>query len=257
MSGLERLINPQSYTTDSNDLSSDSDSTSKNLDDNSKMLNSSSYENTTSEILAERTTGNLTGPKGVIADYRYTRRKLTFNKSQPKPMTMPKALSEETVSKDYNELSDADDQQFFEAYRKKRLQELASRTKNTNPREIFGEVYQLDFDTYNQAIDRVDKDVTIIVHLYELHIGLCQELHSILKELAGIYKYAKFCEIPASLTHSKFDDVVLPTVLVYRDKKLVNNLVRFIDEVLAPDFTYHSVESIFLRLGILNESQRY
>ncbi|KAJ9076989.1 hypothetical protein DSO57_1021032 [Entomophthora muscae] len=261
MSGLERILDPRTDFDDSNDIRQD-ESGSEGFSDNEdkvKMLDSSTYEKTASEILSERSSGKLTGPKGVIADYRYARKKFDMKQAQTQSscVHIPSSLFNEPVAKDFDELSDADDQEFFEAYRKKRLQELSQSTKSLAPREIFGEVYQLDFDSYNRAVDSANGDVPVIIHLHEFHIKLCQELHSVFTELAGTYKYAKFCEIPAAATQSKFDEIVLPTVLVYRGGKLVSNLVRFIDEISSPDLNYNTVEGVFLRLGVLTEFQRH
>lgn len=87
--------------------------------------------------------------------------------AQASNVVLSNSLFNEPAAKDFEELSDADDQEFFEAYRKKRLQELSQLERTSTPKEIFGDVYQLDFDSYNRAIDSVNSDVPVLIHLFE------------------------------------------------------------------------------------------
>lgn len=258
MSNLDKILDPRiEFYDEERERERGKDSgDSEASDEETMQLQAPQYERTQADILSERTSGKLTGPKGVIADYRYAKRQITtipkLTETSNVPSLRTPNLGNENTSLD--EFEDFSDDEFFKAYRQKRLQELSSRGNSS--KKTFGEVFQLNFDTYNNAIDSANEDTPVIIHLYETHLPECQKIHSVLKDLALTYGYAKFCEIPASATGSQFDDEVLPTILVYKCSKLIANLVRFIDELSTPSISAETVESVLLRHNALSTSER-
>jgi len=65
-------------------------------------------------------------------------------------------------------------------------------------RPRFGQKFDLNRDNFTQSIDGENKNVTIIVHVYEQGARGCQLMDKCFDALAEQYPYVKFCRIQAS-----------------------------------------------------------
>ncbi|KAI9290536.1 thioredoxin-like protein [Neoconidiobolus thromboides FSU 785] len=220
-----------------------------------KNKNKNGKEDEVQEYINYREKGNMTGPKGVIADYRYFK-KIQQQKESSSLNKINNDVNIDSINDNNNIIDEFDleleDEEFFKLYKQKRIESLKKEMKQS-----FGQIFTLELFNYNDNISNVDREVPVIIHLYEKHISECQELHQVLVQLSKVYGYAKFCEIKASITSSKFDDIVLPSILVYRNNQLEHNLIRFIDEFNSKNINLQNTEAVLLRLGVLSTSDKF
>ncbi|KAJ3124297.1 Phosducin-like protein 3 [Nowakowskiella sp. JEL0407] len=142
----------------------------------------------------------------------------------------------------------------FAALRAKRLLDLNKML--TKPR--FGVFREISVSDYVYQIDSAPPNVNVVLHLYQQSHDACRLLNSILTVLAKKYPTTKFLRIVAEKADPDMDfDVSMPTLLVYRNGELVNNLVRFSDEIKVWRETgrcgVDEVEKYFCDNGITSE----
>ena len=211
-----------------------------------------------------RPSGN-TGVKGVLADYREAKRIEQLTKDEERKdrlealhrATRP-AVSDrisngrKDVINDKNdsgdsELDDSDDE-FLQQFRSQRLAQLQS-TSTSHP--TFGSLTQTSPEDYVTLVDTVDPQVFLIVFLYEPSILQCRQLQSILEKVAPSMNYAKFIEVNALDANPNLDTICLPAILIYKQGKLVHNLVRFTDD-LPKGYGVDEVRNVFERIGVVD-----
>ena len=168
--------------------------------------------------------GSFTGPKGVIADRK-------FHKQQERARYLDKQ------ARDYQKVSDRSlqsgwlqrqleqestftlseevdaDAQFMAEYRRKRLLELSGQTSGPT----FGSVQELNVDSYVDVVDGQQKDVVVVVHLYQQGVQACRLVNTFLDRLASSYRQVKFTKIIATEADKEFDLIALPALLVYQN----------------------------------------
>lgn len=211
-----------------------------------------------------RTSGPQTGPKSVIADYKYHKHLQRENEKARKNEALARLTQltgriqlEETVQENIlrNLVEDeADlDEEFFKEYKAKRLEEL----KRKRPQ--FGFLLDVTQDTYVEVIDRESPFVPVIVHIYENHIDACRQVNDCLSWLSRKYGHAKFVKVKAR--EVEFDEIGVPALLTYKAGLLISHLIRVTDEF--PGFANgakggridrEDVETVLLRSGALSES---
>ncbi|CAG2068353.1 unnamed protein product [Timema podura] len=180
-----------------------------------------------------------TGPKGVVNDWQRFKHKLS--------LTCKSVLDEE---KDDNDLDKLLNDDFLLEYQKKRMEEMMSQL-NSLPK--FGKVVDLkDTQEFLDAVDKENKSVLIVVHIYEKNAPGCNAMNGCLTVLSQEYTQVKFCRLVASVAgvskHFKISGV--PALLLYKGGALVGNFVRMSEE-LGTDFFAEDVESFLLEHGML------
>jgi hypothetical protein len=86
--------------------------------------------------------------------------------------------------------------EFLLAYQKQRMQEMMAKAEKLR----FGSVINLEnADQFLKAIDKEDKSVTIIIHIYQKDVPGCAAMNGCLVTLAQEYPFVKFCKISGSL----------------------------------------------------------
>lgn len=206
-----------------------------------------------------------TGPKGVIHDWRrYKQLETEKREEQEKErqslikklsITCRSHLDEEEAKKKENEAEeffDADDE-FFKEYASKLMQQMQERLLNSTR---FGQVIELTRDEYTRAIDGENKNVTIIVHVYEQNVSACKTMNQYLRILAEQYPYVKFCRIQASLAQMSHNFIRngCPALLVYRSGELLNSFISVVDK-LEEDFVVSDVENLLQEHGYLTSAE--
>jgi len=161
---------------------------------------------------------------------------------------------EEAKKKEENEeeFFDADDE-FFKEYRAKLMQQMQQRLLNA-PR--FGQQIDLNRENFTKAIDDENKNVTIIVHVYEQSAIGCKLMNNCFQILAEQYPYVKFCRIQASeaqLSHN-FVKNGCPAILVYRGGELLSSFISITNK-LGDDFVVSDVESLLQESGYLSAAE--
>ncbi|ORX54637.1 hypothetical protein BCR36DRAFT_8911 [Piromyces finnis] len=231
--------------------------------------------------------GAATGPKGVIADYKFHQKQNALRREQNEREiqaninkgsmasgwiqrqieqeerekfgetvdAIEDKKNENTISMkelnnaldEHNELDELleDDDEFMIQYRQKRLTEL----KRIAGRTRYGTLYQIGVNQFVDAIDNEDSRTAVIIHLFQPHNEQCKLLNQYLIVLAEKYRLAKFLCIISTEADPNFDEIALPTLLCYRNKELVANLVRVTDDLPTMDngmFDIDDLEKLLL-----------
>ncbi|CAL4061355.1 unnamed protein product [Meganyctiphanes norvegica] len=209
-----------------------------------------------------------TGPKGVLSDWQKFKQ-LESEKRQEKErefIALTKKLSmtckshlddekdKEKQRKRENEIDEECliDEAFLQQYITKRMEEMRA---HTVPKPTFGKIYNLNSgEEFLDAIDKEEKNVTIVVHIYEKGVLGCKAMSGCMICLAEEYPSVKFCRLQASAAgvSSKFKQMGLPAILVYKSGQLMGNFVRLIDE-FGDDFYATDVESFLIEHGMLQD----
>ncbi|KJE89160.1 hypothetical protein CAOG_00690 [Capsaspora owczarzaki ATCC 30864] len=189
-----------------------------------------------------------TGPKGVLADYgkykEYLKEEAMIEAAKRKELMSRLAMTGRTLdSSGHNEeeLDEDDllaDDEFMKSYAEKRVLELKQQQLG---RPKFGFIREVNAAQYVDAIDKEDKGVNVVIHLYDAYSTPCHVLNQILGLLAKQHPYVKFLKAVARSLSDKFTIDTLPTILVYKGGELVGNFVRLTDR-LGDEFVFADVE---------------
>ncbi|CAF1108124.1 unnamed protein product [Adineta steineri] len=211
-----------------------------------------------------------TGPKGVIGDWRRFKQLENEKRDEQdkekkaliKKLTMScrsylddeeaKKQEQEAQEKVEDEFFDAEDE-FFKEYRAKLMHQMQQRLLNT-PR--FGKQVDLTRENFTNSIDDENKNVTIIVHVFEQSAVGCKVMNNCFQCLAEQYPYVKFCRIQASeaqLSHN-FVKNGCPALLVYRGGELLSSFISITNK-LGDDFVASDVESLLQESGYLSAAE--
>ncbi|CAG8574306.1 11154_t:CDS:2 [Dentiscutata heterogama] len=200
-----------------------SDNSDISEDDSSKIENG--FDDSSKSFSLLQHGGRQTGPKGVLADHeyhkQYTKQQKAASIAAYNERMLSKALTTTTYRED--ELN-------------KSLEEDLKDLENITLREISS-------NQYVKAIDDEAPD----------SIPQCKLLNECLTHLAKKFVHSKFLRI---LAHDlDFDPIGLPALLVYKNGKLIANLVKITDEIGETNFDSNNIEEILLRHGALNVTE--
>ncbi|CAF2814198.1 unnamed protein product [Rotaria sp. Silwood2] len=259
----EKLQNYCSSSEDEDDKDNDSDHGNKQEKSTTKFIPESELKpSSSSSGITENT-----GPKGVIEDWRRFKQLETEKREeqQKEKVTLIKKLTmtcrsyldeEEAKKKEQealeDEFFDAEDE-FFKEYRAKLMHEMQQRLLNA-PR--FGKQIDLNRENFTNTIDNENKNVTIIVHVYEQSAIGCKTMNKCIQILAEQYPFVKFCRIQASeaqLSHN-FIKNGCPAILVYRGGELLSSFISITNK-LGDDFVASDVESFLQESGYLSSAE--
>ncbi|XP_044750817.1 phosducin-like protein [Coccinella septempunctata] len=216
------------------------------------------------EVDAWEGTSTNTGPKGVIKDWqRYKQLEIEKRAEderekiellQKLTLTVQSALDEERekaalVDPDIAELMD---DAFLLDYQKHRMEEML---EQVNHKIKFGHVISLSTgQDFLDAIDKENKSVKVIVHIYENNVDSCRVMNNCLAKLCKMYPNVKFCSIVSSKAGmtSKFKSDGVPALLVYKAGNLIGNFVKLADE-LGSEFSTEEVQDFLVEHGMLED----
>lgn len=252
------------YCSSSEDDGSD-DEDSRSGDEEGNMTNKEIKNAELPPINSWNGSATNTGPKGVIEDWRRFKQLEAENRAElekerialSKKLTLSvKTEREEAQDKKIEEIEDEFneliDEEFLQQYQKQRLQELMVQLEKV-PK--FGKVVTLNSRVeFLDAIDKEDKKVTVIIHIYNNATIACETMDGCLNILASDYPAVKFCRISADITglsrHFRVDGV--PALLVYKEGQIIGNFVKMSNE-LGNDFFASDVERYLIEYGMLPE----
>ncbi|KAF7268980.1 hypothetical protein GWI33_017964 [Rhynchophorus ferrugineus] len=209
-------------------------------------------------------TSTNTGPKGVIEDWRKFKQLENEKKEENEKerlelakkltMTVRTALDEEReqAALEDPDLAELLSDDFLMTYQKKRMQEMLQQTNNSKK---FGNLIMLQNDQeFLDAIDKEEKSVTIIIHIYDDHVDACRVMNKSLLQLSKIYLNVKFCAVVASQVgvSREFKLEGVPALLVYKSGNIIGNFVKMSDD-LGRDFQIEDVQSFLVEHGLLED----
>lgn len=210
--------------------------------------------------VSESGSSTNTGPKGVIKDWQKFKQLEVEQKEerererlaliQKLSLTCRSDLDQE--KEENPELSEFLEDAFLLEYSKRRMEEMLNKA-NELPK--FGRVINLTTgQEFLDAIDKENKSVIIIVHIYEEKVPACKMMNECLKELCKDYPEVKFCKILASAAgvSKNFKVSGVPALLVYKNGSLVGNYVKLSEE-FGNEFTSADVENFLIENGMIFE----
>lgn len=158
-----------------------------------------------------------------------------------------KAKEQDEFDAELEELLNDD---FLQEFQKRRMQEMLA-ISGMLPK--FGEVVSLkNGDEFLEAVDKENKNVTVIIHIYEDKFTACKTMNKCIAKLAQEYSSVKFCKILSTVAglSKKFKTVALPTLLVYKNGQVIGNFIRMGDE-FGDMFYASDVESFLIEHALL------
>ncbi|XP_067003543.2 phosducin-like protein [Anabrus simplex] len=203
-----------------------------------------------------------TGPKGVVKDWQRFKQLETEKRAEQEKerlalfqklsLTCRSTLDDEKEKRaeEDPEFADLLNDEFLLDYQKQRMKEMMSRI-SALPK--FGKVYNLsNAMEFLDAVDKENREVTVIVHIYEENVPACEAMNGCLISLSQEYSQVKFCKIIGSAAgvSKRFKISGVPALLVYKNGQLVGNFIRMSQE-LGDDFFAEDVESFLLEHGML------
>ncbi|XP_041767134.1 phosducin-like protein [Anopheles merus] len=210
------------------------------------------------------TAGN-TGPKGVIQDWQRFKQLEAERREQDEmeKVRLVKKLSitartkeEDKAAEAMNEL-DAEfqelmDEDFLLEYQRKRMAEMLAMM---DKKGCFGELIHLkDGGEFLQAVDKEDKNATVVIHIYREKYDPCIKMNEALSKLAKEYTNVKFCKFISSDAglSNLFKTSGVPALLIYKGGQMIGNFVKLVDD-LSDEFDFADVESFLVENGIIND----
>jgi len=138
---------------------------------------------------------------------------------------------------------------FFKEYIRKKFEEMQNRTL-TLPR--FGKVLELTNEKFLDEIDNENKNVTIIIHIYDTRIAECRIMNECLESIAPTYPFVKFCKVRSTeiSLSDRFKKTGCPALLIYKNGELIGNFVKMGDE-FGQEFCASDVENFLIEQGFL------
>ncbi|KAG5682080.1 hypothetical protein PVAND_011462 [Polypedilum vanderplanki] len=206
-----------------------------------------------------------TGPKGVIKDWQRFKQLETEKRQNQelerlelmKKLSITSKTAEEDKKQKEQEEMDAELEELMNEeslleFQKKRMLEMFEMSGNIRK---FGTVIALTTgDEFLQAIDAENKNVTIIIHIYEEKYRACRTMNTCLNKLAADYPCVKFCKILSNATNlsKNFKTNALPTLLIYKNGQIIGNFIRLSDE-LGDDFFASDIENFLIEHSLLTD----
>ncbi|KAI0432228.1 thioredoxin-like protein [Xylaria sp. FL1042] len=212
--------------------------------------------------------GRSTGVKGVIADarsYEQARQGKWRNKvSAVRRSVMGLSIADRQSATNLSSPADSEDDQdsdeeaFLQQWREARRLELENeaksnvRSRRTSPSpRMFGRFDTVDALGYLDAIEKVGRDTTVVVFVYDHECQVSGMIESALRPLITAYPYIHFVKV--HYEDIEFDNAAVPTVLAYRNQgDLFANLTGIIDMIPEDeDFDTNSLKKVLERNGVL------
>jgi len=92
-------------------------------------------------------------------------------------------------------------------------------------RPRFGECELIRRNEWVQKVTNAGEGVWVVVHLFKEYVSPCVVLQQCLDELAGKYPNSKFVKIISTEAIPTYPDVMLPTLIIYKDGQKVTDFV--------------------------------
>ncbi|KAF4994122.1 hypothetical protein FGRMN_6037 [Fusarium graminum] len=211
--------------------------------------------------------GRATGVKGVIADARNYeaarknkwRHRVRTARNSIFGIEAPPAPKSDTESSDDDAKSvDADEEAFLAEWRESRRRELESeasrsvRNRRTSPSvRIYGRLDEVDALGYLDAIEKVGRETTVVVFVYDHECEVSSTIQSALMPIVKANPEIHFVKV--HYEEIEFDNAAVPAILGYRNQgDLFANLTGLIE--MIPDdesFGTPSLRQLFQKHTIL------
>ncbi|KAI6085508.1 thioredoxin-like protein [Hypoxylon rubiginosum] len=205
-----------------------------------------------------------TGVKGVIADaraYEQARQSKWRNRVRAARRSVFGLKGDAPTTADAQSGSseeDDDEDSFLQQWRESRRQELEKDAKNsirnrrTSPSlRMFGRLDVVDALGYLDAIEKVGRETTVVVFVYDHECEVSGLIELAMRPLVSAHPYIHFVKV--HYEDIEFDNAAVPTILAYRNQgDLFANMTGIIDMIPDDeDFDSDSLKRIFEKNGVL------
>ncbi|RYP77287.1 hypothetical protein DL769_003436 [Monosporascus sp. CRB-8-3] len=207
--------------------------------------------------------GRSTGVKGVIADaraYEEARQGTWRNKVRAARRSVfgfaDASKRAGSQSGDSDEDIDQDEEAFLQQWREARRQQIEAEVRNgirnrrTSPSmHMYGRFDTVDALGYLDAIEKVGRDTTVVVFVYDHEVSSLIE--AALRPLVSANPVVRFVKV--HYEDIEFDNAAVPTILAYRNQgDLFANLTGIIDMIPEDeDVDSDSLKRLFEKHGVL------
>ncbi|CUS08018.1 unnamed protein product [Tuber aestivum] len=120
-----------------------------------------------------------------------------------------------------DELEDEEDEEFLAIYKQKRLAELSTLSQKS----VHGRVYHLQKPDYSRDVTEASKEYAVLVNMTSSNPE-SRLLSALWRQAAEKFADVKFCEIAAGMCIEGYPDANCPTILVYRNEDIAEQVVR-------------------------------
>ncbi|KPM35834.1 hypothetical protein AK830_g10732 [Neonectria ditissima] len=214
--------------------------------------------------------GRATGVKGVIADarnYEAARKNKWRNRVRTARASIfglesvtqtPSKSDSETDDDSRSAASDPDEEAFLQEWRETRRRQLESdanravRNRRTSPSvRIYGRLDEVDALGYLDAIEKVGRETTVVVFVYDHECEVSATIESAMMPLVKDNTAIHFVKV--HYEEIEFDNAAVPAILAYRNQgDLFANLTGVIE--MIPDdesFGTAAMTKLFTKHDIL------
>lgn len=122
---------------------------------------------------------------------------------------------------EFPEIVDNIEEESIQRYRKDHTKEPQSAANKIQ----FGELTEIKKQDFIQEVKRAPKDVFVILHLFQDYIVHCRLIDECLSSLAKKFINHKFVKIQASRFLSNFRDSDCPAIIIYKNSKVVHEMI--------------------------------
>lgn len=226
-----------------------------------------SYDSRAAEVKlppASFDAGRATGVKGVIADarnYENARKSKWSEKmrsARRSVIGLTSVKPSQDKGSDEEHSGEEEEEQFLRQWRESRRRELESedrsriRNRRTSPSmRTYGRFEEVDALGYLDAIEKVSRDATVVVFVYDQESEVCAMIESAMKPLVSQNPTVRFVKV--HFEEIEFDMAGVPAILAYRNQgDLFANLTAMIDMIPEEDdLDTDSLKSLFEKHQII------
>ncbi|UKZ53185.1 hypothetical protein TrVGV298_006977 [Trichoderma virens] len=198
-------------------------------------------------------------PRHLTAATKWRNRAMSVRKSVfGAPRSSDKQSESESEEAIFSGGDDDEEELFLSQWREARRQELEKeagqsiRTRRTSPStRIYGRMDEVDALGYLDAIEKVNRETTVVVFVYDHESEVSSAIESVLLPLVKSNPSVHFVKV--HYEDIEFDNAAVPALLAYRNQgDLFANLTGIIE--MMPDdehFGAESLEKVLKKHGVL------
>ncbi|KAG0639113.1 thioredoxin-like protein [Tuber brumale] len=149
-----------------------------------------------------------------------------------------------------DELEDEEDEEFLAVYKQKRLAELSTLSQKS----VHGHVYHLQKPDYSRDVTEASKGSTVLVNMTSSNAE-SRLLSALWRQAAEKFADVKFCEIAAGMCIEGYPDANCPTILVYKNEDIMEQIVR-LGRLRGMDTRLKDVEKLLVQVDAVESTDQ-
>ncbi|RPA92518.1 Phosducin family protein [Choiromyces venosus 120613-1] len=149
-----------------------------------------------------------------------------------------------------DELEDEEDEEFLAIYKQKRLDELSTLSQKS----VHGHVYHLQKPDYSRDVTDASKEYTVLVNMTGSNAE-SRLLSALWRQAAEKFADVKFCEIAAGMCIEGYPDANCPTILVYKNEDIVDQVIR-LGRLRGVDTRLEDIEKLLVQVDAIKSTDQ-